>query len=255
MFNILIVDNDELLTHMMKVHLEKDPPDSEAFALNVKVARTPDEARGQVQSFDEPVDLLLIDYRLDGIINGIELAMELLASAPDADTMIFTGHSPSDMIAQLRQAGINDFLAKPFSHEELSWRVRTGCCACARPTPSGIGSNAFRRSARPSMLSILSEQLAQAVTRRADRLNFSRARFYPHPASAAAMLRSSLAWRKLVWTNRRFSHIAIPLRETEFVREVAETERIRFFERDQPRPRFLKIQSLLPNFRRPKATG
>jgi two-component system, chemotaxis family, chemotaxis protein CheY len=71
-----------------------------------------------------PVDLMIIDWRLTGLITGIEVIRRLrdnplLASLP----IILTTAAPYDNIQQLRQLRIT-LLAKPFAVDEMSALIK-----------------------------------------------------------------------------------------------------------------------------------
>ena len=58
------------------------------------------------------VDLLVLDYKLGGAANGLEVYRELRASGLDVPSMLVTGFSDAAMLAEAIRSGIRDFLPK-----------------------------------------------------------------------------------------------------------------------------------------------
>lgn len=77
----------------------------------------------------QPYDLVLLDVNMPEM-TGLELVRRLRASPPCANLKIvmFSGHMNPDEMAQLLNAGVDDFLAKPFSGVQLLARIQ----ACLR---------------------------------------------------------------------------------------------------------------------------
>ena len=77
----------------------------------------------------QPYDLVLLDVNMPGM-TGLELVRRIRASPPCANLklVMFSGHMNPDEMAQLLNAGLDDFLGKPFSGVQLLARIK----ACLR---------------------------------------------------------------------------------------------------------------------------
>lgn len=69
------------------------------------------------------IDLLLTDLSMPGL-NGLELVAAARGSFPDLPILILTANQNFDARKGGFQAGTDDFLTKPFSREELVWRIQ-----------------------------------------------------------------------------------------------------------------------------------
>ena len=72
---------------------------------------------------DEPPDLLLVNWRLPGLMDGIEIARRARRLQPDLRIMMITGDAPS-VAGRALGAGVLQVLQKPFSSETLVAAVR-----------------------------------------------------------------------------------------------------------------------------------
>ena len=67
----------------------------------------------------EHFDLLLTDIKLPGM-NGLEIAQALKKSDPGIICVTMTGYSTMDMVIEALKLGVDEFITKPFSPQELS---------------------------------------------------------------------------------------------------------------------------------------
>jgi two-component system, OmpR family, response regulator len=113
---VLIVDDDEAILEMLVELLERDG------RFDVRVARSGYEAGMMTQEF-EP-DVMVLDYKLPDI-NGNRVCQTLRANQRFSDMKIImiSGVADPDEIAELRSAGADDFLRKPFQIDELIARI------------------------------------------------------------------------------------------------------------------------------------
>ncbi|UCD29824.1 MAG: response regulator [Planctomycetota bacterium] len=113
---ILVVDDDEAILEMLVELLERDG------RFEVKVARGGYEAGIITQEFKP--DAIILDYKLPDI-NGNQVCRTIRSNPGFADMkiIIISGVADPDEIADLRQAGANDFLRKPFQIDELISRI------------------------------------------------------------------------------------------------------------------------------------
>jgi DNA-binding NtrC family response regulator len=66
-----------------------------------------------------PPALLISDFAMPGM-NGVELAIAVLANLPDCNVLLFSGHATHDDLAPAREAGYDlTLLAKPLHPKEM----------------------------------------------------------------------------------------------------------------------------------------
>jgi DNA-binding response OmpR family regulator len=92
---------------------------AEGFA--VDIARGGED--GLALALAHPCDLVVLDLLLPGI-DGLEVLRELRARKPDLPVLILSARSDLDTKLRGFELGANDYLAKPFSLDELLARVR-----------------------------------------------------------------------------------------------------------------------------------
>ncbi len=113
---VLIVDDDEAILEMLVELLERDG------RFEVRVARGGYEAGMVTQEF-EP-DVMVLDYKLPDV-NGNRVCQTLRANTRfnHMKIIMISGVADPDEIADLREAGADDFLRKPFQIDELIARI------------------------------------------------------------------------------------------------------------------------------------
>lgn len=113
---ILVVDDDEAILEMLVELLERDG------RFEVRVARGGYEAGILTQEFQP--DAIVLDYKLPDI-DGNQVCKIIRANPRFAETriIIISGVADPDEIAELRSAGADDFLRKPFQIDELISRL------------------------------------------------------------------------------------------------------------------------------------
>ena len=105
----------------------------------------------------EQYDLLLLDLKLPGL-SGMEVLTELASQGHQIVTIMITAYATFETAVQATKLGAYDFLAKPFSPEELRYSVR-------KATDQLILSREARRLAeeerhvRFNFISVLSHEL------------------------------------------------------------------------------------------------
>ena len=88
--------------------------------LTVETAADGEEAMARLKTARP--DLLLLDHRLPGI-SGLEI-LETVAGEPDMLTIMVTAYASLEMAVNATKRGAFDFLAKPFTPQELKAAVR-----------------------------------------------------------------------------------------------------------------------------------
>jgi len=122
---VLVVD-DEL---GMRTGVERslrgvtvDLPDVEgAIAFDVRLAETGEEALDAIAA-DRP-DILLLDYKLPGI-SGLDVLQSINGSGDDMLTIMITAYASLETAVTATKRGAYDFLAKPFTPDELRITLR-----------------------------------------------------------------------------------------------------------------------------------
>ena len=112
---ILIVDDEDGIRQFCRIVLQGDGRQCE-------VAPNAEAALAMIQK--TPYDLILSDVCMPGM-TGIEFTRKLRASpsVPHQKIIMFSGSATSDELAQMLQAGADDFLVKPLSIVTLQGRV------------------------------------------------------------------------------------------------------------------------------------
>jgi len=118
--NILIVEDDERILGFLKRGLEGEQH-------RVDIALSGEIGLGLAQK--HPYEVILLDVYLPGI-SGLELCRELRRQGRTTPVLMMTARDSPDMHQEAIQAGVNDYLPKPFSFELLLAKIdRLGLCA------------------------------------------------------------------------------------------------------------------------------
>jgi two-component system response regulator RpaA len=113
---VLAVDDDDAILEMLVELLERDG------RFEVRVARGGYEAGMLTQQFQPEV--IILDYKLPDI-DGNRVCRTIRANPNFAETriIIISGVADPDEIQELKAAGADDFLKKPFQIDELISRI------------------------------------------------------------------------------------------------------------------------------------
>ena len=106
---LLIVDDNEGVRHLVSRWLERA-----GFA--VEEARDGAEAVAMVRR--NPPDVILADIRMPKM-DGIELARVVKSEYPQVKIILMTAYSSPQTIAQARREGVDDYLEKPFTKDQV----------------------------------------------------------------------------------------------------------------------------------------
>lgn len=115
MIRILLVDDHPAVMAGTKVLLEQEGD------MAVDLAETAEKAMELVRR--QRYDLMLIDLHMPHL-NGIDLAKQLLAIAPDTAVLIYTGFEFTHHFNLMVEAGISGFVLKTANKEQLVTSVR-----------------------------------------------------------------------------------------------------------------------------------
>lgn len=115
--SILVVDDEPDVLQALSSALER------ARELDCEVA-TAESGEEALDGLDDDVDLVLADYRLDGM-NGAELLAEVRERDPDILRLLITGYVDLDIAVEaMERADIHYYLQKPWKNEDLRLTVR-----------------------------------------------------------------------------------------------------------------------------------
>jgi two-component system, OmpR family, response regulator len=110
---ILVIEDDRELRGALKTHLR-----AECFAVDTAA----DGEEGSFLARSQPYDLIILDSILPKK-NGAEVCKDLRLSGNHTPLLILSIKSTADDKATLLNLGADDYLAKPFSYNELKSRV------------------------------------------------------------------------------------------------------------------------------------
>ncbi len=113
---VLVVDDSKISRHFTKTLLTSQ-------LLNVLEAEDGKDALEIIQT-NRDIKLLITDYNMP-VMNGIELTKNIRKDPTRNDLVIIgiSTHGNKGLSAKFIKNGANDFLTKPFSHEEFTCRI------------------------------------------------------------------------------------------------------------------------------------
>lgn len=113
--SILVVDDDSGIGEMLKTLLE-------FYKYDVTVTPRPEETEKLI--IEKEVDLVLLDMLISGV-NGTDVCERLRKNQETKDTPVLMMSALHDAGKKCREAGANDFIAKPFEMEDLIAKINT----------------------------------------------------------------------------------------------------------------------------------
>jgi CheY-like chemotaxis protein len=115
---ILVVDDNQHMRKLVVAILQ-------AFG-TTQIHEASNGTRALTAMRDENPDVVVLDWMMDEI-NGIEFTKEVRNSPtspnPYVPIIMLTGHTSADCVQQARDAGVNEFLAKPVSVKAMLARL------------------------------------------------------------------------------------------------------------------------------------
>ena len=112
---VLLVDDEHKLTDLLRLEL-----DVEGYDVDV----ASDGASGLIRSRTEPTpDLIILDWNLPDF-SGIDICQRIRAGEITIPILMLTGHEEITDRVKALDAGVDDYLIKPFSIDELMARLR-----------------------------------------------------------------------------------------------------------------------------------
>ncbi|OGQ89270.1 MAG: two-component system response regulator GlrR [Deltaproteobacteria bacterium RIFOXYC2_FULL_48_10] len=115
--NILIVDDDKNMLEVLSLRLETE-------GYKVAVATEAEQALKMVK--DALFDLALVDLKLSGKVNGIELMEKIHQAAPEIPVIILTAYGTIDTAVEAMKRGAYNYVTKPFNRRDLLLQIKNG---------------------------------------------------------------------------------------------------------------------------------
>ena len=112
---VLLVDDEPRLTELLQLEL-----DVEGYEVSV----AENGASGLIKARSEPYpNLIILDWNLPDF-TGVDVCQRIRSSGINTPILMLTGHDDVTDRVKALDAGVDDYLTKPFSIEELMARLR-----------------------------------------------------------------------------------------------------------------------------------
>ena len=113
---ILVADDEEGVRSLVESILQD-------AGYTVELAKDGREAVERLRELGDQVRLILLDLTMP-ILGGAEAATELRRIRPDVPIIAMSGYGDIEVMQHFSQAGVDDFLPKPFNPDQLAAKVR-----------------------------------------------------------------------------------------------------------------------------------
>ncbi len=110
----IIVDDDETVLDVLKSFLTMKGHECEVF---------PSAEAALDHITEKPCDILITDITMPGM-KGLQFAREVKQSWPDTNVIVMTGFIDEFSYDQAIEAGASDFIKKPFTIQEMMFRIK-----------------------------------------------------------------------------------------------------------------------------------
>lgn len=121
---ILVVEDEYGMRHSIRRALQSYvallPGSNDRVSFDIEVAASGEEALARVDQGG--VDLMLLDYKMEGI-SGMDVLRELQKNPRDILVIMITAYATIQTAVQATRFGAFDFIAKPFSPDELKQTI------------------------------------------------------------------------------------------------------------------------------------
>ena len=112
----------------------------------------------------EPVDLMLLDLRLDGE-DGLDVLADVRRHSSDLPVIILTAHGTIEVAVEATKRGAYGFLTKPFDDRELVSKIASG--VQQRKRSDGSSTQALERRPGAALTAVYSRVTEQLVEQQA----------------------------------------------------------------------------------------
>jgi len=107
-----LVDDEDIIRFAGKNMLED-------MGYTVIVAENGKEAVALYEVMSSEIDLVIMDMIMP-VMNGTEAFYKMKKKNSDSKIIIMSGHTRNENIDELKEAGLADFIKKPFTNAELN---------------------------------------------------------------------------------------------------------------------------------------
>jgi DNA-binding NtrC family response regulator len=115
--SILLVDDDDMMLHMLPPHLEA--LEAPLPVSDVRTAQTPQAALDALESVPAGPLVVLSDFNLRSSMNGLDLLEEVAKRRPDAVRVLFSGYASDQIGDPTRSGAAHGFVEKPLRIHEM----------------------------------------------------------------------------------------------------------------------------------------
>jgi DNA-binding NtrC family response regulator len=112
-FQILVIDNEERMCHLLKAALESE---------KIHVEMAFDGLQGLELFTSGNFELVITDLKMPKL-SGLELLNQIKEISPNSDVILMTAYATAQTAVEAMKKGAYDYLIKPFDMEELQLKV------------------------------------------------------------------------------------------------------------------------------------
>jgi CheY-like chemotaxis protein len=122
---VLVADDEEGVRSLVGNVLQE-------AGYTVEMTKDGAEAVERLRALGDQVRLILLDLTMP-ILGGAEAAMELRRIQPDIPIVAMSGYGDIEVMQRFSEAGVDDFLPKPFTPDQVAAKVRDVLAPRPRP--------------------------------------------------------------------------------------------------------------------------
>jgi len=114
--NVMVVDDDEAMRMLVCRMLKRMKID------HIVEAAGGEQALERLAATPDAVDMVICDWNMPGM-TGMELFKQVHASQPKLPFLMLTGRADLDSVVAAKKAGVNGYIVKPISPQELKTKI------------------------------------------------------------------------------------------------------------------------------------